>query len=217
LATASEFFRWPLHVFSALRRRVNERILVLMATQPISEKPRSGRLISVEEYLSTGYEPDCEYEDGVIVERNVGEFEHSFLQAILATLFTNKMDDWGVFALTEQRVQVTPSHFLVPDLCVLSLGEPTEDILTHPPLIAIEIMSPEDTLRRATKKAQEYIRFGIENVWLIDPNARVAYRGGSKGLERVPGGELAVSGTSITIQISDLFARLDKIRATGQR
>jgi Uma2 family endonuclease len=188
-----------------------------MATQPISEKPLGDRLISVDEYLSTGYEPDCEYEDGVIVERNVGEFEHSFLQAILAMIFNASMDAWGVFALTEQRVQVTPSHFLVPDLCVLRFGEPTEDILTHPPVIAIEIMSPEDTLRRAAKKSAEYLKFGIENVWVIDPNARVGYRGGSKGLERISGGEFAVSGTSILIQISDLFARLDKIRAAGQQ
>jgi len=48
-----------------------------MATQPIGE-----RFVSVEEYLSTSYEPDCEYEDGVVVERNLGGFEHSFLQAI---------------------------------------------------------------------------------------------------------------------------------------
>ncbi|MGO9338387.1 MAG: Uma2 family endonuclease [Terracidiphilus sp.] len=188
-----------------------------MATQPISEKPLGDRLISVDEYLSTGYEPDCEYEDGVIVERNVGEFEHSFLQAILAALFTNNMDDWGVFALTEQRVQVAPRHFLVPDVCVLRLGAPTEDILTHPPVIAIEIMSPEDTLRRAAKKSAEYLKFGIENVWVIDPNARVAYRGGSKGLERVPDGELAVAGTPILVRTADLFEKLDRIRATGQR
>jgi hypothetical protein len=38
-----------------------------MATQPIGGQP--GQFVSLEEYLSTGYEPDCEYEDGVIVER----------------------------------------------------------------------------------------------------------------------------------------------------
>lgn len=188
-----------------------------MATQPISEQSTGGRLISVEEYLSTGYEPDCEYEDGVVVERNVGEFEHSFLQAILATIFNSSIEAWEVFGLTEQRVQVTSRHFLIPDVCVLRLGGPTEDILTHPPLIAIEIMSPEDTMRRATKKSSEYLKFGIEHVWVIDPNARVAYRGGSKGLERVSGGELAVPGTPILIRIADLFERLDRIRATGQR
>jgi Uma2 family endonuclease len=190
---------------------------VAMATQPISEQSTAGRLISVEEYLSTGYEPDCEYEDGVVVERNVGEFEHSFLQAILATIFNTSIEAWEVFGLTEQRVQVTSRHFLIPDVCVLRLGGPTEDILTHPPLIAIEIMSPEDTLRRATKKSGEYLKFGIEHVWVIDPNARVAYRGGHKGLERVSSGELGVPGTPILIRISELFDRLDSIRATGQR
>ena len=188
-----------------------------MATQPISEQQLGGRSISVEEYLSTGYEPDCEYEDGVIVERNLGEFEHSFLQTILAALFTNNIDSWRVFGLTEQRVQIDPRHFRVPDVCVLRLGAPTEDILTQPPLIAIEIMSPEDTMRRATKKALEYRQFGVEHVWVIDPNARVAYRGGAKALELVQNGELTVAGTPIFIRISELFEKLDWIRATGQR
>ena len=29
--------------------------------------------VSVEEYLKTVYEPDCEYVDGVVEERNLGE------------------------------------------------------------------------------------------------------------------------------------------------
>jgi len=169
----------------------------------------------VEEYLSTVYEPDCEYDDGVIVERNLGEFEHSFLQAILATLFTNNMDNWGVFGLTEQRVQIKPRAFFVPDVCVLRVGSPAEDILTRPPLIAIEIMSPEDTVRRAAKKAADYLQFGVEHVWVIDPHARVAYRGAAAGLELVPGGELAVPGTAIRVSIAELFEKLDRIRAGG--
>ncbi len=181
-----------------------------MATQSIGD-----RFIPVEEYLSTGYEPDREYEDGVIVERNLGEFEHSFLQIFLGTIFTNNMDHWGVFGLTEQRVQITPRHFLVPDVCALRLGAPTEDILTHPPLIVIEIMSPEDTMRRAKKKVAQYLQFGIEHIWVIDPHARVAYRGTASGLELVPSGELSVPGTPIAIRIAELFEKLDRIRATG--
>jgi Uma2 family endonuclease len=178
-----------------------------MATQPISE-----RFVPLEEYLSTSYEPDCEYDDGVVVERNLGEFEHAFLQTILATIFTNNMEEWGVFGLTEQRVQIAARRFLVPDLCVLRLGSPTEDILTLPPLIAIEILSPEDTIRRAAKKAADYLQFGIEHVWVIDPQARVAYRGTATTLERIPSGELAVTGTSILIRVAELFEKLDRIR-----
>jgi Uma2 family endonuclease len=177
-----------------------------MATQPISD-----RLISVEEYLSTGYDPDCEYDDGVIVERNLGEFEHSFLQTLLGTIFTNNMDTWGVFGLTEQRVQIKSRRFLVPDVCVLRLGTPREKILTRPPLIAIEIMSPEDTIRRASAKAVEYLDFGVEHVWVIDPSARVAYRGIPSGLELISSGTLSVSGTPIVIRVGDLFEKLDRV------
>ena len=177
-----------------------------MATQPIS-----GHLLSVEEYLSTGYDPDCEYDDGRIVERNLGEFEHSFLQIILGTIFTNNMDAWGVFGLTEQRVQIKPRRFLIPDVCVLRLGLPRERILTRPPLIAIEILSPEDTLRRASLKAIEYLEFGVEHVWVIDPEKRVAYNGSMDGLQIVPTGELSVPGTPISVSIHELFAKLDRI------
>jgi Uma2 family endonuclease len=188
-----------------------------MATQPISEHPAASRLISVEEYLSTGYEPDREYDDGVVVERNLGEFEHSFLQTILATIFTNNMDAWGVYGLTEQRVQIGDRKFRVPDVCVLPLGAATEGILIHPPLIAIEILSPEDTKRNAAKKVAEYLDFGIEHVWVIDPYSRVAFRGTTAGLEPVPSGELTVPGTLIVVHTTELFVKLDWIRSGGKR
>lgn len=186
-----------------------------MATQPIGGP--ASRLVTVEEYLGTSYEPDCEYDDGLIVERNLGEFEHAFLQAILATIFTNNMDAWGAYGLTEQRVQIAARKFRIPDVCVVRIGAPAEDILTQPPLIAIEILSPEDTIRRATKKAAEYIQFGIEHVWVIEPQARVAYRGTISTLERVPNGELTVPGTPIHIRIAELFEKLDRIRSSGEK
>lgn len=183
-----------------------EEDTVAMATQPIGD-----RFVPLEEYLSTSYDPDCEYDDGVVVERNLGEFKHSFLQITLGTIFTNNMDRWGVFGLTEQRVQIKPRKFLVPDVCVLRVGSPREKILTHPPLIAIEIMSPEDTIRNASLKAQQYLEFGIEHVWVIDPSARVAYRGTASGLQLVPSGELSVAGTPILVRIGELFEKLDRM------
>lgn len=181
-----------------------------MATQPIGD-----RLVSLEEYLSTCYEPDCEYDDGVVVERNLGEIEHAYLQALLTTLFTVHAAEWSVLTLPEQRVQIAPKRFLVPDVCVLRFGAPWERILTHPPLIVIEIMSPEDTIRRAAAKALDYLQFGVEHVWVIDPSARVAYQGTSSGLELVRTGELTVPDSAILVRIADLFEKLDKAR-TGQ-
>ena len=36
-------------------------------------------LISVEDYLASCYEPDCDFVDGHVEERNVGEWDHSRL------------------------------------------------------------------------------------------------------------------------------------------
>lgn len=176
-----------------------------MATQPVFEPP-----VSVEQYLSTVYEHDCEFVDGVIEERDLGEFEHSWLQAILIGIFLKNMDAWGVFPLPEQRVQTQQFRFRVPDVTILRSGTPRERILTHPPLLVIEIQSPEDTLRRTTAKAAEYLAFGIEHVWVIDPNARVAYRGTADGLELVRSGELEIPASPIRIVLADLFAELDR-------
>ena len=177
-----------------------------MATQPAIDHP-----VSVEEYLARVFEHDCEYVDGVIEERDLGEFEHSWLQAILVGIFLKNLEEWGVFPLPEQRVQTQRDHFRVPDVTILRAGTPRERILTHPPLLVIEIQSPEDTLRRTAAKAAEYLAFGIEHVWVIDPNARVGYRGTADGLELARSGELAIPETPIRIVLADLFAELDKV------
>jgi Uma2 family endonuclease len=102
-------------------------------------------------------------------------------------------------------------------VAVLKLGTPREPVLTRPPLIAIEIMSPGDNLRHHGRKAQEYLEFGIEHVWVIDPTARVAYRGvpatsqTALGLELVPSGELTVAGTAICVRIAEFFEKLDRM------
>ena len=41
---------------------------------------KTAALIPVEEYLRTTYDPDCDYVDGEVQERNLGELDHSDLQ-----------------------------------------------------------------------------------------------------------------------------------------
>jgi Uma2 family endonuclease len=177
-----------------------------MATQPTFDRP-----VTVEQYLSTEYEHDCEYVDGVIEERDLGEFEHAYLQGILVGLFLQNRKTWGVYPLPEQRVQTQRTHFRVPDVTILREGTLRERILTRPPLLVIEIQSPETPLRRTAFKADEYRAFGIENIWVIDPYARVAYYGTTNGLELVRSGELAIQASPIRVILADLFAELDRV------
>src|SRR5207253_2349192 len=45
-------------------------------------------LISVDEYLNSSYDPDVEYVDGVLVERNVGDLLHSLTQRNIVVALT---------------------------------------------------------------------------------------------------------------------------------
>jgi Uma2 family endonuclease len=169
------------------------------------------QLIPLEKYLATSFEYDCEWLDGAIVERNGGEFDHAFLSALIGAHFRNHREEWGVIGLVSVRVRTGPLCIRVPDLTILHSGVPRERIITHPPLLVIEIQSPEDTLRRTAAKATEYLAFGIEHVWVIDPAARVAYRGTAEGLELVRTGELTIPESPIRIVLADLFAELDRV------
>jgi len=177
-----------------------------MATQAAFDKP-----VSVEEYLSMVFEHDCEYVDGVIEERDLGEFEHAYVQGLLIGLFLKNRKEWGVYPLPEQRVQTQMTHFRVPDVTILREGTRREPILTHPPFMVIEVQSPDQPMRRMADKATEYLAFGIEHVWVVDPYARVGYRGTAQGLELVRSGELSIPGSPIRIVLDELFAELDRV------
>src|SRR6266849_1193459 len=94
--------------------------------------------ISVEEYLATSYRPDCDYVDGRIEERNLGEWDHSRLQAAITAFFFAREKRWGISVAPELRVQVKPTRFRIPDVCVV-IGKPDEQVLTEPPFLCVEI------------------------------------------------------------------------------
>ncbi len=55
-------------------------------------------IISLEEYRHAHYEPDMDYIDGVLQERNTCLLDHSETQGMLAVIFRNHRTGWGVEA-----------------------------------------------------------------------------------------------------------------------
>jgi Uma2 family endonuclease len=161
----------------------------------------TGALASVNEYLSTSYDPDCEYIDGVILERNVGEFDHANLQLAIASYLYTRRKKLGITVVPEQRVQVSPTRFFVPDVCV-TLAEP-EQIFTKPPFICIEILSPEDRLSAMQERVTDYLNMGVPYVWILDPKTRLAYRWTAEGMHQVP--ELRTENPAILVPLAELF------------
>ena len=127
-------------------------------------------LTPVDEYLSTSYTPDVDYLDGYLEERNVGTKSHGKMAFRIAKLLENR----GLAAFIETRLRISPTRFRVPDVCAY-LTEPDEDVFTTPPLLCVEVLSPEDRMNKVVTLAKEYLALGVPVVWVIDPVGRQAF------------------------------------------
>lgn len=165
--------------------------------------------ISLTEYLSASYRPDCDYVDGEVRERNVGEAEHSILQAAITAWFWNHRNEWNIEVRPEQRVQVSPTRYRVPDICVLRGSQPREPVIKVPPLVCIEILSKDDTLRTMRERVKDYLDLGTEHVWILDPATREAFVCSRTGLNIPATGELSVAGTQLFMPLGEIFSALD--------
>lgn len=161
--------------------------------------------VSLKDYLETGYRPDREYVDGEVRERNVGKWEHARVQALLAAWFVNQEKSWGILCSTEQRIQVSPSSVRIPDLVVLAAG-PQPEVLTEPPLLIIEILSPDDTYSDTEERVRDYRKMGVETVWIIDPRTRTGRM--CSGADWVEASRLEVKGTPLFVELPQIFAQL---------
>ena len=162
--------------------------------------------ISVSEYLNSSYSPDRDFVDGRVEERNVGEHDHAAVQAALILWFGQHQDEWNIEVLPEQRIRISATKFRVPDICLVSLSEPVEQILTRPPLACIEILSPEDTLRRMQERINDYRDLGVANIWVLDPATQRGYDCQASGFLNAT--EFAIPSTPIRLVLSELFARI---------
>jgi Uma2 family endonuclease len=165
-------------------------------------------LVSVEEYLNTSYHPDCDYVDGRIVERNLGELDHSDLQTEIAVYFRLRRKQWGVHAFVEQRVQVSPTRFRIPDVCVTLGPKPTEQIFRTPPFIAIEVLSKKDRKREVQEKIDEFLRFGVRYVWVIDPRSQEGWAHTTASIQHATDGILRTQNPDLALPLPEIFSAL---------
>jgi hypothetical protein len=59
--------------------------------------------ILLQEYLHSSYHPDCDYVEGEVQERNLGEFDHAAMQMFLSAWFFQHRDQWRLHVLPEMR------------------------------------------------------------------------------------------------------------------
>lgn len=166
--------------------------------------------VPVQEYLHEIYDPDCDYVDGEVQERNVGEKSHSDWQLAIAAFLRSHRKDWHIRVNPELRMRISPMRYRIPDVMVLDRDAPDEQIITHPPIVCIEILSPEDRFGRMEQKVADYFSLGVREVWIVDPAVVQGYRcAGANHRDWIKTNRFAVEGTPIVLDLDEIAADLD--------
>ena len=77
-----------------------------------------------------------------------------------------------------------------------------------PPRVAVEVLSPNDTAPYITVKINDYLENGVEQVWIIDPDARTITVYSKTGIKRLTEKDTLTGGDVLPgfrCKVADLF------------
>src|SRR4051794_18414670 len=149
--------------------------------------------MSLEEFLCLPEEkPALELVDGRITQKVAPQGQHS----IIETMLPEQINVFArprklALALTELRSSFAGAS-RVPDVCVylweriprLPDGK-IANVFTTPPDLAIEIVSPGQSVAGQVRRCQRFITDGVRLVLLVDPDDESVVRFGSDGTVQV--------------------------------
>ena len=133
-----------------------------------------------------------------------GRSDHSDVQTAIAHYLRThyKKRVWTGVAV---RVQVRETRFRIPDVTVMPGSKPDERIIRKPPIVAVEILSPDDRAGYLEEKINDYLLFGVPCIWVINPETRRAYIHTPHGSHEVRDGVLRAESAGIDVPLSQIF------------
>jgi Uma2 family endonuclease len=163
----------------------------------------TGLAIPFDEYLRTSFNPDCDYIDGQVVERHVGEYFHARMQLLIGyELERRSKGRYRVF--TELRVRIAKERCRIPDVCVKALPHEITPVLESPD-IAIEV-SPDDTFPEMLERVADYLKAGVTQIWIVNPYKREAHVADWESVRKQDDVEHPLTGS---VSFNELFSELD--------
>lgn len=110
--------------------------------------------------------------------------------------------------LISQRLWLGPKLYRIPDICLIKIPYKREPVLTTPPLVCIEILSPGESTLSILRKVSEYPEFGVAAVWVIDPAKQKVKCYDKDGLHYPYNKTLTLPVSGIPISFRPLFQKL---------
>ncbi len=160
-----------------------------------------------------------ELRKGVLTKMSPSGFEHGAIVATLTARLFQFVDEChlGVIcgAETGFRLSTDPDTVLAPDVSfikqsVIERVGRTPKFWPGPPDLAVEVMSPEDSVRKATAKANEWLNAGTSLVWLVNPlQRRVIVFDSAEGSYELAEHDCLLGGNLLPgfrLNVSEIFA-----------
>jgi Uma2 family endonuclease len=135
-----------------------------------SKQMATKQLITAEQYLATPYEREPEFVHGELVERSLPTFPHGNLQLSLGARLFALTRVHGLFSGVEVRVRIAPDVYRIPDIAMWERAP--GDLPDTPPLLVVEILSPDDRMHDVIEKLEEYRAWGVSLIWIVEPELK---------------------------------------------
>jgi Uma2 family endonuclease len=158
----------------------------------------SKALITPEQYLSSHFEREPELVHGEIVERTLPTFPHGDIQLELGSRLRALKGSHPIFAGTEVRMRLAADLYRIPDIALWLGPDAPAAVPVNPPLLVVAISSPDDRWHDLLLKLEEYQQWGVQHIWVIEPELKrfhVYDRGSLTGVSRL---ELPQFGFTVT-------------------
>jgi Uma2 family endonuclease len=164
--------------------------------------------LSLEEFHRRydGEKPNYEYWFGEAVQKPMATDLHGVIQFVVMML----LKGLGWYPRSEVTLKLVPDAEPVPDVIAWRHRVKREAYATTPVDLGIEILSPQDRLTKTIDKGKYYLKWGIPNVWIIDPETRTAWMMTPEHPEgvHIPSDGNLVAGDTV-IGLAEIFAEVD--------
>lgn len=138
----------------------------------------SEKIYRFEDYCQQNDQSDNRYElvDGRLVLMNLPSFQHLLIAKFLESYFDNLIREKSLplLCFKEAVVRTGLRKSRISDLYIIEANTIQEllnksAIIEIPPLLIIEIVSPESITRDYRYKRSEYAALGVDEYWIVDP------------------------------------------------
>ncbi len=161
--------------------------------------------VSIQEYLESDYEPECELIGGALLPKPTGTLEHMEIERWLEGLL-ERYEQAGLGRAVHELSIRHGDDVRVPDLVFAPPDARFEGgVMMDPPLLCVEILSPSQRPSALFAKCETYRAWGVQYCWVVDPVQKLAWEYHRDAPARLVAEDGSLSAGEIQIGISELF------------